>query len=96
MPGSFIEVAVDREMLSQCATADEVIANAILEIPKSPSLELQRAFDVLATGCCDAGPDIDLLTRDVHETVRRLDDKVRRVTVEGKVVYEASCTANPR
>jgi len=56
---------------------------------------MKSALDVLATGCCDAGPEIDLLTKDVNDTVRRLDDKIRRVTLDGKVVYEAS-TTKPR
>jgi hypothetical protein len=86
---------VDRDVLATCRTPDEVISRAILEMPESFSRDMQHALDVLATGCCDAGPEIDLLTKDVNETVRRLDDKVRRVTLDGKIVYEAS-TANPR
>jgi hypothetical protein len=92
---NFIEVAVNPDVLSTCATSDDVISRAILEMPESLSSEMQHALDVLATGCCDAGPEIDLLTKDVNDTVRRLDDKVRRVTVNGKVVYDAS-TSKPR
>jgi hypothetical protein len=91
----FVEIAVDSQVLARCVTADDVIAKAILEMPESQSSEMKSALDVLATGCCDAGPEIDLLTEDVNDTVRRLDNKVRRVTVDGKVVYEAS-TSNPR
>lgn len=92
---SFIEIAIDPTVLARCTTADEVVAKAILEMPSSQSDEIKSAMDVLATGCCDAGPHLDVLTQDVNETVRRLDDKVRRVTLDGKVVYEAS-TGNPR
>lgn len=94
-PHSFIEIAVDPNVLARCTTADDVIAKAILEMPASQSHEMKSAMDVLATGCCDAGPHLDLLTDDVNHTARRLDDKVRRVTLAGKVVYEASA-ANPR
>ncbi|CAN5546361.1 guanine deaminase [soil metagenome] len=94
-PGSFIEIAVDPQVLARCATSDDVIARAILELPPSQSPELSSAFDMLATGRCDAGPQLDLLSDDVNETVRRLDNKVRRVTLEGRVAYDAP-TANPR
>jgi guanine deaminase len=92
---SFIEIGVNADVLAKCATADEVIAKAILEMTSSQGGEMKSALDVLATGCCDAGPEIDRLTDDVNATVRRLDDKVRRVTFDGKIVYEAS-TAKPR
>jgi hypothetical protein len=90
---SFIEINVDWEKLGRCTTADEVIAKAILEMPDTQSDEMKGALDMLATGCCDAGPHLDLLTENVNQTVRRLENKVRRVTLDGKVVYES--TANP-
>ena len=93
---SFLEIAVDREVLASCTTADDVIRHAILEMPESLPAEMKSALDVLATGCCDAGPEIDLLTNNVNETVRRLDDKILRVTLDGKVVYEADSITNPR
>ena len=48
----------------------------------------RRALDQLARGALDVGPDLDVLTAEITRAVRALEDKVQRVTMRGKTLYE--------
>ena len=78
----------------QATTADEAILGGLLET--SPA-DLRRyeaggEFDpimrrLVATGL-DVGVELATLTADMEATARRLDTKVRRVTLAGRVVFQ--------
>jgi len=79
-PASFIEVRSP----TSATTADEAILQGILEMPL-PELPESAA---LVTGTLEAGPQLDAITQDCQQTAARLDQKVCRVTLSGKTVWE--------
>jgi hypothetical protein len=50
--------------------------------------EASKAIEMLARGAMDACPQLNLLCDDVAATVKRLDDRVARVTIAGECAYE--------
>jgi guanine deaminase len=81
-PLSFIEI--DTAPLPAGASADD----AILALLGHPSAEpLRAALDELQHAGLDDGPALGLLERDVRDTVKRLENRVVRVTMGGEVVY---------
>ena len=92
MPLSYIEVACNPASLD-ATTVDDVILAALLE---SSSQDLDRfidsnaeiALDVLESDGLDLGPNLQLLTNDINQSVRRLENKVTRVVLDGVAVWE--------
>jgi guanine deaminase len=88
-PLSLVEVACgDGETYT---SADDAILSGLLGLSQrqldfcaDPASPYGRAKDQLAEGRIDGGPALDLLERDVRETVARLEDKVVRVTLAGQ------------
>jgi guanine deaminase len=79
-PASFIEVRSS----SIATTADQAILHGLLEMPH-PALPESPA---LATGTLEAGPQLDAIAQDSHQTAARLDRKIRRVTLAGRTAWE--------
>ncbi len=92
MPLSYIEVACDPSAIEK-KNVDDVILAALME---SSSQDLDRfidsnaeiALDMLESDGLDLGPNLQLLTDDINQSVRRLDDKVTRVVLDGVAVWE--------
>jgi guanine deaminase len=91
-PMSFVEVRCTPESIRSPGSTDEAIAAALLDWTgeddkRYASGELRDALDRLASGAIDAGA-MRLLEEDVEQTVRRVDAKVVRVAIDGKLVFE--------
>jgi guanine deaminase len=92
-PMSFVEIACDVGDLAQRST-DDVILTALLDM-SAATLDnftndplCRRSLESLRRGSLDIGPELQCLCDDVAKTVARLENKVRRVVIGGKVVQE--------
>jgi guanine deaminase len=89
---SFVEVA-DAPNAATPHDADAAILHNLLELDPAeldayrPGGEPGAIVDRLVATGLEVGPDLDRLTADVETTARRLDDKIRRVTLAGRVVW---------
>jgi guanine deaminase len=81
-PMTFIEV--ESSAHGPFNNADDAITRGLLGM--QPHDHLRAAFDELQTGLLDAGPELELLDRDVRETAQRLEQKKIRVTIAGQQV----------
>jgi guanine deaminase len=85
-PLSFIEIACEPATLGS-ESADEVILKGILEMSNEQLRAHKAALDQLQAEGLDLGPQLGEVTRDVQSTQRTLDNKVRRVVMNGATVY---------
>jgi len=90
-PASFIEVEPSPDF-SLDGTAEQIIARHLLAIGNDFEREveaLQPAVNRLAIGSVQTGgPEMDALAKDFDHTMALLDQKVARVTVSGKTLFE--------
>ena len=90
-PMSFIEVACEPNEL-RSDSVDDVILAALLDTSVRELDEFasraRGALDELEQRGLDLGPELQLLSDEVNRTVARLENKVRRVVLHGRVVHE--------
>jgi guanine deaminase len=79
-PASFIEIQAE----TTGTTANEIILHGLLEMDK---VELPES-SALAAGGLESGPQLDTITQDSQQTAARLDQKVLRVILNGKIVWQ--------
>lgn len=81
---SFVELNLARA-ISSVPDAEDVI-RAVLGIDQ-PSAEWIAARDALADGGLEAGPMLTILDDEIRRINRSLDDAVRKVVVDGEIVF---------
>ena len=88
MPASFIEIEFDASWLKGM-NAGQVIMAALLEMDAAGPFE-RAEFGALAKGGLESGPELDWIAEDFNASVAPLDEKVSRVTLEGRTAWERS------
>ena len=81
-PLSFIEIECDP--IPPIARSDDAI---LMLLGRPDASTLRGALDELQRVGLDDGPALGLLERDVRDTANRLENRVIRVTLAGRVVY---------
>lgn len=82
---TFVEIDCDTSGLANLS-AEEVIRERLLQL-RPPGTALSAAIDTLRESGLEAGAQLELLERDVFETVKRLEGKALRVVKDGQVAW---------
>ena len=77
-------IEIDCDPIPPVARADDVI---LMLLGRPDARPLRGALDDLQRAGLDDGPALGLLERDANETAKRLESRIVRVTMAGKVVY---------
>jgi guanine deaminase len=94
-PMSFVEISCRSESIMSAQSADEAILAGLFgwstnDLARYASGEVRDALDQLATGTLSDTAAIQRLRDDVEQTMGRVDAKVARVVLDGKVAFERS------
>jgi guanine deaminase len=85
---TFIQIDAHMSQL-HALSADQVIRSQLLEMGQwSATPEYSGAMRTLREQGLDSGPELHLLECDIHQTVARLDKKVRRVVHYGRTIWK--------
>jgi guanine deaminase len=79
-PASFIEVQTS----TTAKNAHDAILHDLLEMEK---VEFPESA-ALATGTLESGPELNAINEDSQQTAARLDQKVQRVTLNGRITWQ--------
>lgn len=86
-PLSYIEMQCDLRSIMD-KTADQAIADCLLEMPTTQSTDLDAAYAQLAADGLPHGDHLRALADSVDQQQRRLETKVQRVVLRGETVWE--------